>query len=735
MSGKSNPKYAYLRIRADYIICMLFVVTTLLVYFQVGSFDFIDLDDTLYITDNIHVREGITLENIKWAVTTNHGAFWIPVTWLSHMVDCHLYGLNAGQHHLMNVLFHLLNTILLFLFFRQATGKLWQSCFVAALFALHPLHVESVAWVAERKDVLSSFFLFLTLNAYRLYVRENKITYYLLSLMFFVWGLMAKPMIVTLPFVLLLIDYWPLKRLRRALPDEKDDHPEKERGNAGILVLEKVPFLFCAVLSAMLTFVLHLEDGSVASLNTLPLTDRFANALVSYAVYIVKMFLPFDLAVLYPFPKGIPLSWVFASFLLLAVVSISVFKSAKSRPYFIVGWLWYLGTLVPVIGVLHAGLHARADRFTYVPLIGLFIILAWGIPELFEKFKYKKIVLFIAATSAVVFLSIITYIQIGYWSGSIPLFKHTLDVTADNYLINHNLNVALRKKDRYAEADKYLLEALRIRYGSKDNYPYIKGISLVDQGRYDEAIKYFSELTAQKPDSAKALINMGNALSAKGRLDEAAESYLNALKIQPDSSQAKNNLGLVFLRKGKFEDAIIQFKDALTFSPDYADAKRNLKKALSDYEKITETAEGFLNALKIDPESPAIEKDLKTLSDSKYKLEKVIGRINKSLSIQRGFRENEIKSLEKLEGVQIAYERTLPLLKMIIQHRPDIADTYYHMACIYSLKNEKEKSTVLFEQAIENGFSNLDLFLIDKDLSYIKKSQDYGGYIVRISRK
>lgn len=732
--SEDTQKLFNLKMTSTVLICIVLSVSIFVIYLQVRHYDFIDLDDTLYITDNIHVRKGITFENIKWAFTTSHGGYWIPVTWLSHMLDCQLFGMNAGNHHLMNLYFHILNTILLFLFFRKTTRNLWQSAFLAVLFAIHPLHVESVAWIAERKDMLSTFFLLLTLHMYVRYVEKSGVVYYIASLLFFALGLMAKPMIVTLPFILLLMDYWPLGRFPYFSSSTGGKKAETSPASASVLIGEKIPFFLFALLSGAITFLFHFDRGALAPFSTLPMDIRIANAFVSYMFYIVKMFFPFDLAVLYPFSTDIPIWQIISACCFIVIVTLLTVRLANKFPYLLTGWLWYLISLLPVIGLLQPGFQARADRFTYIPLIGLFIIPAWGIPVLFKNVKLKKAFLSTTTMMTVILLSIITYIQIGYWSGSIPLFKHTLDVTVDNYLINHNLNVALRKAGKYREADRYYYDALWIRYGPGVKTQEIFGNALIDQGRYDDAIDYFTNVLKENPDDPTLLINIGNAFAAKGMLNKAAEKYLRVLELQPGSAEAQNNLGLVFLRKGALENAVTCFKEALRLNSDFINARHNLNKTLADLKKIQDAVEKMQNALDIDPEDKGLKTKLRILSDKKLNLERIVDQFERSLSIQPGYKNSKGGEPPVVKGIKTEYRNRLPVFERIIQLNRRNADAYYHAACMYSLKGDKNKSTALFKKAIENGFRNLDLFLIDNDLSHIKKSQNYDAFVEKITK-
>ena len=526
-----------LNVRYDLLVMLVLVLATAVVYLQLNNYDFVNFDDDDYVTENRHVQTGLTSGNITWAFTTFHAGNWHPLTWISHMLDCQLFGLKPGLHHLVNLFFHMANTLLLFLILRRMTNALWQSAFVAALFALHPLHVESVAWVAERKDVLSTFFWMLTMGAYVFYVERRELKRYLLALFFFGLGLMAKPMLVTLPFVLLLLDYWPLRRLQmeKPLADDsvnsekfvKPHRKKKERRRSAIraghvskpekqirqqpaighIILEKVPFFVLSLVSSIVTYMAQQKGGAVRSLQSFPLTTRIANALVSYCGYIGKILWPENLALLYPH-SGMPPVWkVIGAVLFLGIITFLIIRTVKRFPWLTVGWLWYLGTLVPVIGLVQVGMQAMADRYTYVPIIGVLIMVAWGVPELLEKWRHRNTALATVTVVMLCIFSFVTWKQVGYWQNNTTLFKHTLEKTTNNPIIHYNL-----------------------------------GNLLASQGKFDDAIKQFRESIRISPGYAKAHNNLGNALLYQGRLDEAIGSYREALRINPDYVIAQKNL-------------------------------------------------------------------------------------------------------------------------------------------------------------------------------------------------
>jgi len=536
--------------RFELIVCVFLIVMTLAVYWQVLGYDFVNYDDDGYITENPSVREGLTKKNFLWAFTSFHIGNWHPLTWISHMLDCELFGLKPGMHHLTNLLFHTVNSLLLFLVLRRMTGSIWRSGFVAALFALHPLHVESVAWIAGRKDVLSTLFWMLTLWAYVRYCERPAAFRYFLILIFFALGLMAKPMLITLPFILLLLDYWPLNRLNLDWADKKNNM-QFQTSSIFRLVLEKVPLFAITGLLVVVTFFAADKPGLLTSLDDLSLEARAANALVSYVSYIRKMVWPGDLAVFYPHPGTVPVWQVGGTGLLFICVSIMFIGVFRSRPYLLVGWLWYLGTLVPVIGVVQGGAQAMADRYTYVPLIGLFIMIAWGIPDLLSKWRYRRSVLSLSAGLALSAVMLFTWLQLHHWRDSISLWTNALRTTPNNWIAHNNLGKFLLDEGWRIEQRRHLSKEILIRYGYY-NVPI------------DELIK---------------------APSFQKTLQEAAGHFIEALKINSNYVRAYDNLGIALAYQGKYNEAIIQFRNALHIRPGDETARRNLEHTLKKIRK------------------------------------------------------------------------------------------------------------------------------------------------------
>jgi predicted negative regulator of RcsB-dependent stress response len=529
------------RRQRNLVIWLGLVLATAAVYWPVRHFGFVNYDDQSYVYENPHVQRGLSLEGIAWSFSTDSEANWHPLTWLSHMLDCQLFGLNAGGHHLVNLLFHLVSTLLLFHILSRMTAAPWRSAFVAALFALHPLHVESVAWIAERKDVLSALFWMLTMWAYVRYAetlhasRSSLGVWYGLSLFFFTLGLMAKPMLVTLPFVLLLLDYWPLGRTRWT----DSVTGEKEKVTLGRLLLEKLPFFALTIVSCGLTLWAQRAGGAVESVEHLPISGRIANALVSYARYLGKAFWPDGLAVFYPFEK-LPLEGIMGAGAILLGVSIWAVWNVRRKPPFVVGWLWYLGTLVPVIGLVQVGSQAMADRYSYLPLIGVFIMMAWSLPNsVMERPRLRLLV----AVAAVVLLSICAVLsrrQLSYWQNSITLFEHALAVTGPNDVAHLNLGNAFLTTGRIPDAIAHYEQALRVKPAEAHGNI---GSALMRLGRVQEAIGHFEQALLAKPDYAEAHYNLGLALAQLGNLSEAIKHWEQALQIKPDYAEAHYNLG------------------------------------------------------------------------------------------------------------------------------------------------------------------------------------------------
>ena len=504
-------------------ICLSLLILTMATYWSVRSHEFIMYDDDTYVAGNTHIRKDLSWESIRWAFTsTSDAGLWHPLTWLSLMLDYHFYKVNAGGYHLSNLLLHIVSTLLLFFVLNKMTGAIWRSGFVAALFALHPLHVESVAWVAERKDVLSAVFWMLAMYCYVAYVNRPSVWRYLLVIIVFILGLMAKPMLVSLPFVLLLLDYWPLKRFQLELSDYGTCCGRRKisiipivQNNSNIcLILEKLPLIIFSITFISITFFTAENFSAVVPLKNISVHFRIENALISYVDYISKMFLPFSLAIFYPYPLSFSLWQVGFCLILLICITCIVVYFIRSYSYLFVGWFWYLGTLVPVIGLIQVGSHAMADRYTYIPLIGLFIIVAWGFADLAGKWHYGKQLFSSLAALILIFLMILTWGQLRYWKNSLTVFAHAIEATADNYLAYNNLAVIFIEKGDYRQAYQFASKAIQI-----------------------------------NPKLPFAHYNMGNILIKLGNTEKAIYHFQETLKLQPDYLNAKKKLVMYICSK------------------------------------------------------------------------------------------------------------------------------------------------------------------------------------------
>ncbi len=647
--------------------------------------EFVVYDDPDYVSANLQVQRGLTWANVNWAFSSFEAANWHPLTWLSHMLDCQIYGLAPWGHHLTSLLLHALNTLLAYVVLRRMTGATGRAFIVALLFGLHPLRVESVAWVAERKDVLSTFFWLLTLWAYAKYVEtcagqdpkpklpagssgdQGRVTagtraasasaspklasrhvlpvgrlawlYYGLALAFFVLGLMSKPMLVTVPCVMLLLDYWPLRRW-----------PQR---SARALILEKGPFLVVAILSSAATWAVQQRGGAIVA--GLPLLARVENVVAAYCRYLGKLFCPIDLAAFYPPVSHGSGATVLLACLLLLVLSALAIAYRRRYPYCLLGWLWFLGTLVPVIGLIPAGEQSMADRYSYVPSIGIILVVVWGAYDLTKRWRYQTMAAAIATAGAACLCLVLTRAQIGYWKDTETLFRHALRVTKHNYVAHNNLGTALDQQGRWDEA----LREFRLALQAKPDYPealnnlgvaldrqghvdeaiaqlrktlslrpryavahYNLGVALQEQGHLDEAIAQYQEALRLKPLYADAHCNLGLALQHKGDLDGAIAQFQAILKFQPNSPEVCNKLGVVLEEKGQLDDAIRQYVAALRLKPDYARAHFNLGVALGHKGQVDPAIAELEQALKLDPTYAPAQTNLTRLLGIKRSLNK-----------------------------------------------------------------------------------------------------------------
>jgi tetratricopeptide (TPR) repeat protein len=560
-------------------ISLFLLVATLVLYWQVQGHGFLNYDDDLYVTGNPHVKAGLTGAGLVWALSDYSTGTWHPLTWLSLMVDSQFYGGSAGGFHLTNLFFHLANTLLLFFVLLRMTGARIRSGLVAALFALHPLHVESVAWISERKDVLSTFFWLLAISAYVRYAEKSIRKWYVLALLFYFLGLLAKPMIVTFPFLLLLLDYWPLRRIQKF----------------SYRVKEKIPFFILTGIVSVVAFLTQQKTGALSTAKVGSFGIKLANVLVSYAGYVVKMLWPRNLSVLYPYPESFPFWEISLSVLLVFGMSFYVLRKARGKPWLPMGWFWYLGTLLPVIGLVQVGPQAMADRYSYVPLIGLFILIAWSIPK-----SWEKPVAAIPAAVVLFGLMTVSWVQIGYWHNTLDLFQHAVASTTDNVIAQNNFGLSLIDQGQIQEAIEHYSEALKIDPDFIDAQINL-GSAFMAEGKYQDALAQYDQVLRTHPDNPQAHYNSGIALAKLGRLNEAVIQYQETLRVQPDDLNAHINLGVLLASHGHPDAAIEQYQEALKIEPDYVEALNNLGYVLSEQGKLEEAVEQFSHALRINP--------------------------------------------------------------------------------------------------------------------------------------
>jgi tetratricopeptide (TPR) repeat protein len=586
-------------------------------YWPVRQAEFVNFDDPIYITNNPEVFRGLSKQSFLWALTTFHASNWHPLTWLSHMLDCQFFSDHAGAHHLVNVSIHACNTCLLFLLLAMMTGAFWRPTWVAALFGLHPLHVESVAWISERKDVLSTFFAFLGLAAYLLYVRRKQSNpppgrllrlpaslFYCLAVFLFALGLLCKPMLVTFPFLLILLDYWPLGRF---VPGQKG---ASFRLCLFRLVREKLPFLVLALAASIITLIAQSSGGSVSSLEKLPLDHRVANAVISYVTYLQKAFWPSGLCVFYPFTSQLPVLKAIACGTILLVITGIAVASRRRAPFFLMGWLWFLGTLAPVIGLVQVGGQAMADRYTYVPLIGIFIIIAWGAEYLLNPWRFRLAFIIPLAGYAILASLAATLFQVRYWHDSLALFQHALAVCPEgNSLAHHNLGHALALGGNQRQAIVHFNEALRLRPG----YPQAhlnRGSSLAIQNRLEEAAADFRKAIQLQPNYDQAYYHLASVLALQLKLDEAKANFLLALHYKPDYAEAHTKLGNLLILQEITSQGLEHLQAAVRIEPDYQEGHYYLAGALARQKDFAGAAAHLRSAIKLKSDDPRPLNDL-----------------------------------------------------------------------------------------------------------------------------
>lgn len=587
-SPASYPSENRPLVRRDIILAAVLAVAVLAVYGTITDHQFINYDDPRYVSENEAVQRGLDAESVRWALTQLAPFYWQPLTWLSHMLDIEMYGLHAGRHLLTNVLFHAASSVCLFLLLLKASGLRWPSFLAAALFALHPLRVESVAWAAERKDVLSTFFLVLTLWAYVAYGRRRSLARYLLVTLSLSLGLMSKPALVTVPILLLFFDYWPLRRFHGLIPPRQ-------------LIIEKIPWLILVLLVSFLT--VEGQQQAISPLSHIPMSQRFQNMAVSSMMYVVKTVVPTHLAILYPYPARFPIWQVVLGVSMVSTLTVLAWRYRSRFPYVWAGWLWFLVALLPVIGLIQAGSQSYADRFTYIPHIGLFAAVCWLGFDIASRDARMGEVLKAGSVAVLLVLAILSWRQLHTWKDSETVFRHALRVTRNNVVAHLRLADALDRQNRRDEADIHYRQAVLLSPRS----PLVRhdyGHALLMREKYREAAEEFRQSIAANPRFASAHHYLGEALLKNGQIDEAVASLQTAARLDPDSARIHNDLGSALGRQGDSASAISQYQEAIRLDPRLFDAHMNLGAVLGRERRVEEALASFSRAAEIQPGSP-----------------------------------------------------------------------------------------------------------------------------------
>ena len=662
------------------IIYIALAVVTLAVYWQVRQFDFVNFDDVVYVKENRHVQSGITLDSVRWAFSTTHAEFWHPLTWLTLMVDYEIYGLKAGGYHVTNVILHILSTLLLFWLLNRMTGAVWKSAFVAAAFALHPLHVEPVAWISQRKDVLSALFWMLTLCLYVRYTENPVIRRYLAVLCTFLLALMSKPMVVTLPVIMILLDYWPLGRFA-----------QRQEGIFRWQFKEKIPFFILSAVFSVITIYTQSPGKQMPPVSRITgellygvthLGTRISNALVYFVSYLEKIFWPHHLAVFYPFPETFPLMQVVGAALLILVISAVTIVTVKRRPFLLVGWLWFLIALLPVIGIIRKGFFAIADHYVYLPFIGIAIMTAWGIPSLIPSAETRKKVLFPLTIALLAVLTFLTWQQCAHWKNSFELFNHTARVTRDNYLAYTNRGNANVLLGRYQQAIEDCTKALQI----KPDYSYAyfnRGFAYGKLGQYQRAIEDLTRGIRLKPDDGSGYFNRGNAYGKLGQYQRAIEDYNLGIRLKPDKAEGYANRGDAYGALGQYQQAIENYNEAIRLKPVYAEAYYHRGHAYYRLGQKARAIQDYNEAIRLKPD----------FAEGYY--------------INRGNIYNE------LGGYQQAVENYNKAIRL----KPDDAEAYYNRGNVY-YRNGR------YQLAIEDYKKSIQL-KPDHDKAYYNRGNAY----------
>jgi tetratricopeptide (TPR) repeat protein len=699
-SGPANqgvPQPAWIRFPPVLIMALLMAVTMAL-YWPSVHHDFINYDDPEYVSANPRVLAGLSASNTCWALGAGTAANWHPLTWLSLMLDVSLFGKKAAGMHFTNVAFHAANAALLFWLLWRLTGATWRGAVVAALFAWHPAHVESVVWVAERKDVLSAFFGFAALIFYARYaqnsegrrqrteVRENFCLSpaYWLAWICFALGLMSKPMLVTWPFVLLLLDFWPLERWKS--------------GCVWPLIFEKIPFFTLALAASVVTFLVQKQGGAVAVVASLSWDERAANALISYGRYLGMIFWPTDLAIFYPHPAHWPLAEMLLAGIVLGGISFAAWGRRRQQPFFLMGWLWYGGTLVPVIGMVQVGAQAMADRYTYIPSVGVFIMVVWGVHELVRHHQNRMIALSATGFTALILCAALTRHQLRYWQNSETLFRHALSVTRDNFIIHYDLGFTLDAAGKIDEAINQYEKALAINSDEADIHSGL-GVALTQKNLTDEAIQQFQEALRLKPNDAQTHDDLGLVLNTQGDTDAAIRQFQESFRLQPDFVPAHYDLGVVLNQQGHIDAAISQFETAIQFEPNNAKARYNLGNALAKQGQVDAAMGQFQEVIRVQPENADAHNNLGSLLLKTGGIDAAIGEFQAAIRLEptnAGTHYNLGNAFLKTGRIDEAINELTEAIRL----KPGYAPGHYNLGVALNKSGQTSAAIGQFEEAI-----------------------------------
>lgn len=719
------------------LVCLVLAASVAAVYLQVRHHEFLIFDDNLYVRDNPIVNKGISLKSVMEAFGIHKRTYWHPVTWLSHMLDVELFGLDPGMHHLVNAFLHGLNACLVFGFLLATTRSFWPSAAASALFALHPINVDSVAWLAERKNILSTTFWMLCLIAYARYVKNRTPMRYALVAALFGLGLLTKPMVVTLPCVLLLLDYWPLGRIRVERGSGARKRFGADKGGLRFLgepvarlVAEKVPLLAMSAMSVVATSVSLNLSGQVDTQAMPPMAFRLGNAVVSYTHYLMKLIWPSNLTFFYPFPREIPLWQVAGSLLVIAVLSTFVARLFTKAPYLVVGWLWYLGTLVPALGIKQGGLWPQiAERFMYVPAIGLFVAVCFGVAELTRRFPGLRVPVAGTALVVVAVLSFLSWRQVAYWKNDYTLCKHGIEVNPGNFVAHVNLAVYLATHKRYDEAIASFTNALAI---FPTDSKALGGLARAYRniGRKDLALRYLKEAARYDRDAGNAHYELALYYSENGNVDGAIQEFGEVLRIDPDNALAHYNLGVLMAKKGSLKEAEDHLRKSLEINPGDTDCLNALAVLLAGTGRTTEATGILRRVIAVDPGNTQARKALESLvsgrglsgatADARVEMERIRMQLEKE--------PHNTKLLHRLAVLQAGsgmYGEAAATLERVIGLDPADGEAHYNLACVYARKGDGKKALEYLAKALDKGFADWKLIETDPDLDPVRGTVEF----------